>query len=179
MLYSIISNLKGCQFAHIVTLTEVKKIPKKWGFDGAVVTKRFEGAVQLNYTYENAVNNRLEKQGNERTFESAPLRWGEWEIFNKVITHKGARYLRYYGCNTTNKPNVEYFVNGRPATAEETDRLKAYEATKYKASARQSAEGLNTNQVVVRDVAFENVQYLKVGGQTYIKPIPSSLSMVG
>ena len=177
MLYNILSNLKGCQFASIITLTEVK-IPKKWGIVG-VVTKRYEGEVQLNYTYENAVNNRLEKQGDERTFEAAPLQWGEWEIFNKIITHKGARYLRYYGCNTTKKPKVEYFINGRSATAEESEIIKAYEVSKRKPSARQSAEGLNTNQVVARVVAFENVQYLKVGGQTYIKPIPSSLPMVG
>ena len=177
MLYNIISSIKGCQFAHIVTLTEVA-IPKKWGISGKV-TKLSEMNVQLNYSYENAVNNRLEKQGDDRTFESAPLRSGTWEIYNKIIKSKdGGFQLRYY-CINGEKPKVEYKVDGRIPTAEELEIIKAYNASKNKPSARQSAEGLVENQVVCRQVKFENILSLKVDGKVYIKPIPSSLSMVG
>ena len=175
MLYNIIANLKGCQFAHIVTLTEIA-IPKKWGIVG-VVTKHFDGEVQINYTYENAVNNHLEKQGNDRTFVTTSLRWGTWEIFNKIIAHKGAKYVRYYLCKTNNAPKVEYFVNGRPATASEITIIAKYDQDNV--SLRQLAEGLVNNQVFPKAINFENVLSIKVGGQTYIKPIPSSLPMVG
>lgn len=174
MLYNIISDIKGCQFAHIVTLTEVK-IPKKLGIVG-VVTKQYEGEVQLNYSYENAVNNRLEKQGDERTFVADQLRWGTWEIVNKIITHKGAKYLRYYAFKGSNKPKVEYFVDGKSATSEELAIIKAYEQSKYKGSAKQSAEGLTTNQVSPKVVNFDNILELKVGSQSYTK---STLRLVG
>lgn len=84
MLYDIISNIKGCKIATIEQQTIVK-IPKKYGIKGQV-EKYYKGQVQINYGYENAVNNRLEKQGDERTFKAEPLKWGEWEIANKVIT---------------------------------------------------------------------------------------------
>lgn len=177
MLFQILSNLKGCQFAHIITLTEVKKIPKKWGIVGKV-TKRSDKMVQLNYTYENAVNNRLEAQGDARTFVALPLRWGAWEVHNKVITYKGARYMRYYETRNNNA-HITYYVNGVEATAAEVAIIKAYEASRNNRSERQSAEGLTTNQVEPRAVGFENVEYLKVGGQIYIKPQPSTLSLVG
>lgn len=175
MLYRILSSLVGCQFAHIETLTEIA-IPKKWGIVG-VVTKHFDGEVQLNYTYENAVNNRLEKQGHDRTFVTSSLRWGTWEIFNKIIAHKGAKYARYYLCKTNTAPKVEYFVNGYPASASEIAIIESYDQDQV--SLRQLAEGLVNNQVFPKAINFENILALKVGGQTYIKPISSSLPMVG
>ena len=176
MLYNIIASIKGCQFANIVTLTEVA-IPKKWGIVGKV-TKHSEMEVQINYSYENAVNNRLEKQGNDRTFVAKGLTYGEWEIPNKIIKTKDGYQLRYYALNGTH-PKVEYKIDGRTPTAEELAIIKEYNASKNKSSARQSAEGLTANQVVARNVKFENILSLKVNGQVYIKPIPSTLPMVG
>lgn len=176
MLYNIISNIKGCQIATIEQQTIVK-IPKKYGIKGQV-EKYFNGQVQLNYNYENAVNNRLGKQGDERSFNAEPLKWGEWEIANKVITHKGERYLRYYSFNGTNKSIVQYYVDGRKATEEETAIIKEYVATSKKPSATQSAEGLIENQVKPRVVKFSNILSLNVNGNTYTKE-QSILGMVG
>lgn len=176
MLYNIISNIKGCQIATIEQQTIVK-IPKKYGINGQV-EKYYKGQVQINYGYENAVNNRLEKQGDERTFKAEPLKWGEWEIANKVITHKGERYLRYYSFNGTNKPIVQYYVDGRKATAQELAIIKAYVAASKKPSATQSAEGLTENQVKPRVVNFSNILSLNVDGKTYTKE-QTSLGMVG
>ena len=51
-----VRNIKGCVFAHI-EYTSVEKLPKKLGL--GEVTKNVSGQVQLNYDYENAVNNRF------------------------------------------------------------------------------------------------------------------------
>jgi len=54
------------------------------------ITKESELTVQLNANYENAVNNRLEKSGEERTFESEKLPYGEYVQDSKcLITHHG------------------------------------------------------------------------------------------
>lgn len=157
MLIDEIRNLVGCKIANIETLTEVK-LPKKSGLQ--CVTKFAEGEVQLNYSYSNAVNNRLEKQGDDRSFTSKPLPWGNWFIPNKVIEHKGNYYLRYY-LMKGKELNETYFVNGRPATQSEIDIIKEYD--KPSTSATQTAVGLLENQVEPKVVRFENIVSLKCG----------------
>lgn len=163
MLYDFLNNIKGCKFAHVVLLTNVR-IPKKLGL--GEVTKRFEGEIQLNYSYENAVNNRLEKQGDERSFSSMPLQWGVWELDNKVILHKGERYMRYYLLKG-NKAKVEYFVDGRVANENEIEIIKSYVNKSY--SNRQAKDGLIENQVMPKAVKFTNILELCVGGERYTK----------
>ena len=94
-----VRNIKGCVFAHI-EYTSVEKLPKKLGL--GEVTKNVSGQVQLNYDYENAVKNRLEKQGLPRTFSASSLPWGVWDTPNKIIDNKGTLYLRFY-CFKNNK----------------------------------------------------------------------------
>lgn len=170
-LFRILDEIKGCKIAYVVLETSVK-LPKKLGLGN--VTKRFSGNVQLNYTYQNAVNNRLDKQGDDPNFVSMPLRWGEWEIFNKVISHKGERYMRYYLMKQTTKPKVEYFVDGRTASQNEIDIIK--NATKPKPSKRQAQVGLTENQVMPKAVSFANVVEMRCDGKTYTK---YQLGMVG
>ena len=98
---------------------------------------------------------------------------------NKVISHKGTRYLRYYTFKGSVKPKVQYYVDGRIATDAEVAIIKTYEVNKAKGSARQSSEGLTQNQVKPKVVKFDGVLELKVCGNTYVKPIPSTLPMVG
>ena len=158
-----IKAIKGCTFAHIEYITE-EKLPKKLGL--GVVTKFVSGEVQLNYDYENAVNNRLERAGLARTFSAQSLPWGVWETPNKVIDHKGELYLRFY-CVKNAKMQTEYFVDGRPALQSEIDIIKAYTESKSKGSATQSAEGLDENQVEPRNVKFSAITALKCGSIFY------------
>jgi hypothetical protein len=158
-LQQAVTDLKGCKIAHIETLTDVD-IPKKWGING-VVTKRAEGQVQLNYSYGNAVNNRREKEGMDRSFEPEPLRWGEWLVPNKIITHKGKLYLRYY-LIPGQYLDDEYFVDGRPATDDELKIINEWKASK-KQSSRQEQE----NKVKLANVTFENIVSLKCGEINY------------
>lgn len=167
MLYDLLKDVKGCQFAH-VTLKTVVKVPNKLGLGN--VEKIFDGIVQLNYTYENAVNNRLGKIGLKADFDALSLPWGSWEIPNKIITNKGKRYMRYYlvkGGDDTKKPKVRYIINGRDATDAEVAVVKPYVNKSY--SSRQAAKGLTEKQVSPRAVEFCNVIELSVCGKKYTK----------
>lgn len=159
----LVSNVKAATFAEITYESE-EKIPQKFGI--GKVSKICRGSVQLNYTYENAVNNRIEKEGKEANFKAESLPWGTWFIPNLLIEHKGEFYLRYY---THKKSGFEtkYFVDGRAATAAEIEVIKAYKAAKSSASKRQSDAGLDENQVIPRCVKVGNILTLTTCGQSY------------
>ena len=133
-LINSISSLEGCKFAHVVTETSVK-IPKKYGIVGEV-TKVTDKMVQLNYNYERAVNNRLQKEGKEPNFTAQSLPWGEWLLPNKIIVHKGSAYLRMYDFKGGVK-SKSYYIDGNLATTEEIKVIKAYEESKNKPSNTQ------------------------------------------
>lgn len=164
-LIELVENLKGCKIATI-TYQTVVKLPKKYGIDG-VVTKQAKMQCQLNYDYVNAVNNRLEKQGDEREFESKSMAWGSWVKGqeNKLKEHKGELYLRIYLMKNA-KSEKQYFVNGVPATQEQISIIKVYESSKYQPIGTQAAAGLVENQVMPKDIKLSNILELKVDKQT-------------
>lgn len=159
----LVSNIKPATFAEITYESE-EKIPQKFGLGH--ITKVCRGSVQLNYTYENAVNNRIEKDGKEANFKAESLPWGTWFIPNVLIEHKGEYYLRYYA-HKQSRFETEYFVDGRAATASEIAVIKAYKAAKNTTSKRQSEAGLDENQVIARCVKVGNIISLTTCGQSY------------
>jgi hypothetical protein len=171
-LMTMVMNLIGCVFAHITTETTVK-IPKKYGISG-VVTKVVSKIVQLNFSYENAVNNRLAREGKDKDFEAQKLPWGEWFVANKIIAHKGKFYLRYYDINNGNVLNKAYFVNGKPATEDELAIIKEYEKSTNKPS---NTQGLSEeHEVRPLVVAEENIIALKCGEIDYHRALDTKFS---
>lgn len=165
---NILNGVKGCQFANLTYVTD-GGIPKKV-IDG-MVTKLVQTTCQLNYSYESAVNNRLEKQGGERVFKALSLPWGEWVVGfeNKLILHKETLYMRYYNVENSNTTSV-WFVDGRIATDEELAKIKAYLMTKSKAvSKRQAEAGLTEHQVSPKVVKLENIIRLSTNNKVYTK----------
>ena len=161
-LFSLISSIRGNQFANIMYIAD-GGIPQYVLGKGVRVSKLVRTDAQIGYSYENAVNNRLEKQGDERTFEAESLPWGEWEIPNKVISHKGERYLRYYVPANADIKSV-WFVDGKVASADEFAKIMAYLTAKKKGSNRQAEAGLVNNQVVAKAIKFSNILRLAVNG---------------
>jgi hypothetical protein len=150
-----IAQMQGCKFAHVVTETSVK-IPKKYGIVGEV-TKVTDKMVQLNYNYERAVNNRLQKEGKEPNFTAQSLPWGEWLLPNKIIVHKGSAYLRMYDFKGGVK-SKSYYIDGKLATAEEIKVIKEFEESKNKPSNTQ--QGLE-NEVKPTVVNLDSLISLK------------------
>jgi hypothetical protein len=154
----------------IATVTYLSSISGTKNLVGGNATKRVHTQVMLGWSYENSVNNRLQAQGDARTFIAEQLPYGAWVagMENKVILHKGELYMRAYKMKGA-KYVAEYFVNGIPATAAQVALLKAKEAAAKKPSNTQAAEGLVVNQVKPFNIKFENILELKVSGEIFIK----------
>lgn len=138
----------------------IEKLPKKLGI-GGVVTKKVEGMVQMLYSYESAVNNRIEKQGGERDFKAQGLPFGQWFVPNFLISHKGEMYMRFY-LFKGGKMETTYYVDGKPATENETTLITAYK-NQRNASGTQSQAGLTANQVKPCALSVKNLISLDCG----------------
>jgi len=167
-LYDLLSSLKGNTIVHLTTITAVRMRKTGNPLIANVVTKRTEQTCQFGYSYENAVNNRLEKQGNERTFVASSLVWGEWVkgLENKILTYKGKTYGRFYSLNSNNRTEKIYMVDGVIATPEQYKTIKEFEQGGG-SSAKQASEGLTENQVKPMNYAFDSIVGIKVNGVEY------------
>ena len=159
-LMGILANIKGGTMVYLTTLTtiDVPTIGK--------VQKYCKQSIQVGCSYENSVNNKLAKEGFSRNFRSGRLPWGRWHIFNRVITHKGNFYARFYKTNNANE-KVTYIVNGREATPQEVEFIKFYDVESF--SEKQSRYGLTElkKQSRVRNYQFETILSLSADGETY------------
>ena len=171
---SAIRGIKGCTFfsmryASEPSLNKSQKLAVSLmgGFDEIVpIVKVTDGQFQANYSYENAVNNRGEKeQGQPIDFVSAPLRWGQWVSgqVNKLIEHKGELYFRFYGLKN-GKVESEYLVGGKPATSEQLEFIK--KSTEKGEEKSQANAVLTENQVIARNVKLNNIIELTINGLT-------------
>ncbi len=162
----LLMNLKTGTFVSLVSNTDVKM--KKTGnpFADDYVTKHSVRNVQFGLSYEKIVNDRLEQKGKTPIFESNALSWGKWynNIPNKIISHNGALYARFYNIN--NNAIEIYFKNGKPVTDDELKIIKTFERTSGK-SKTQDASGLTEHQVRPFNVKFNNIESIKVNGQIY------------
>ena len=121
---AVLNTIKHGTFVGVHSLTEPKMRKTNNPFNGHLVQKMTIQTLQFGYSYENAVNNRIEGSG--ETFVAEPLKWGEWLIPNKVITHKGKLYARFYKVDNSTEPNVTYLIDGVIATDEQEEIIKSF-----------------------------------------------------
>ena len=164
-LKAVLADLKGCVMLNLTTLTDAKLNKRGNPLANCIVRKLQTKVCQFGYSYENAVNNRLEKQGDERTFVAESLPYGTWEIPNKFIAHNGTTYVRFYLLKGA-EPTTIYMVNGAIANKAQMEIIRQFEP-KHAPSNTQSAEGLNVNQVKPFNVRIDNIVSLSVNGTTY------------
>ena len=163
--FEIISSVKGCQFANITYISE-GGIPQKVIGKGNVVTKIVKTNCQINFSYENAVNNRLSKIGEEKSFVAQSLPWGNWieGQENKLIEHKGNLYLRYYDVKNADISSL-WLVNGKIATAEQFAKIINYLQSKKNTIKTQTEKGLTENQVKPKVIKASNIIRLAINGE--------------
>lgn len=120
---------------NIVTRTEQKtnkftksepKLTISEVFHTSTIYKRSKLNVQINADYENAVNARLEKAGEEADFKTGKLSYGAYVGDSKiVIEHKGTFYIRVYQINSKLGKTVVYEkANGQHLSEDEIKKLK-------------------------------------------------------
>lgn len=159
-IFEILAGIKGHRMVHITTLTDVRMNKTGNPFYGRV-QKMTSVGVSFNRSYENSVNNKIEKNGGERTFKSEPLPYGEWikGLENKMYEHKGVVYVRFY-----TKPNevakVTYYLDGvaiEKGSMMEKE-IMAWIPTKSHTSKKQEDAGLSKEeQVYPYGVKLENI----------------------
>ena len=98
-LISVLANLKGGTMVYLTSLTDVD-VPFQYRLGR--VQKFCRQSMQIGCSYENSVNNKLERKGLSRSFRSSRLRWGRWFILNRIIEHRGKYYEWTYFLDTYN-----------------------------------------------------------------------------
>ena len=109
-------------------------------------------------TYQNMVNNALEKSGIAGTFEPHERKWGERIKGTALVSHKGKEYLEAI---VTKGGTVEYFLDGAPIDRENIVGLKESAAPKSQTSCGLSEE----KAIVVRDYDLANITRLATFGE--------------
>jgi hypothetical protein len=163
-LVSLLSAVKGTSFVQLTYVGEQKMRKTNNPFD--TIIKRTNINVSFNYSYENAVNNRLAKKGEEKTFVSEPLAWGSWLIPNKIITHKECLYVRFYMHSNCNS-KVEHFYNGEKLEGADLEQAKTF-FQEHSESAKQTEAGLDQKeQCKPFNVKIENIRKITLNGTQY------------
>lgn len=142
-----LATIKGCQFMNVVAITDPDMYLRNNPFRGRV-KKVTITPMQMGYSYENAVNNRLDREGCEADFKAEPLSWGAWVkgLENKVIEHKDMFYLRTY-CVRNARPRTFYLLDGHLASTKEYAEFSQY-FKPSSTSAKQSEAGLEEDKQV-------------------------------
>jgi hypothetical protein len=165
-LFSILDTIANGTFVGVHSLTEPKMRKTNNPFNGHRVQKLTIQTLQWGYNYANAVNNRIGDTKHE-TFVADSLKWGEWLVPNKVITHNGKLYARFYKVdNEMASSNVTYLIDGIIATEEQEQVIKSF-LIAPSSSARQAEVGLTEHQVKPRDFSFDNIIGLSFKGEMY------------
>jgi hypothetical protein len=170
-LMNVLMNIKGSTPATITAVTDVKMNKGRGENTNPYLDRLFKKQVSnvfINFSYTNAVNKRLVKEGKEATFEAKERAWGD-RVMNPdtgkqtpLITHNGAFYLEA-GFITKNSPKVEYQLDGEPV--EDTALFENW-LPKTNTSSRQGLS--DENEVVLRTFKLDSVREVKVNGTTYV-----------
>lgn len=159
-LLNVLTNIKGGSMVNLTSLTQIE-IP----YFG-IVQKWCKQNIQIGSSYENSVNNRLAKLGLGRNFRTSRLRWGKWVVLNRIITHNGNYYARFFKIPNANA-KIIYFVNGRQANFLETAIIKRYDNGRGVFSMRQANFGLTNGQTQVRCYNINNILAINADGKNY------------
>jgi len=166
-LINVLAMQKGSTIVQLFSTTDVKM--NKGGREctnylyGNVI-KDSEVSGNVDFEYENSVNNALVKSGNTADFKVGERKWGEHLVVNGkrsrvIIVHTKDNETRYYvqiRINKTVKPTYRYKDSG--AVLSETDLavMKSYQPAK------------KTELVVLRDYRVDNVKRIHINKAQYI-----------
>ena len=159
---TLINDGGSATFAQMLAEVEQKQLKTNNPLAKAKVTKLVSYNMLLNANYANMVNNRREKEGNNETFV-AKENWFKKvnDGFNGSIvckkTDETSVYL-FFACNTSK--TQKYFVDGKEATTEQIELIKAFKP----ATAKATNQGLE-NDVIVRTVKLEGIKEIKCGAK--------------
>jgi hypothetical protein len=168
-LVNLIASRPGTTFVGIDSLTDARA--KKTGnpFPNQKILKQARFVGTIGADYEAAV----QRESGSKNFESKSLPWGEWEIPNKLIIHKGERYIRTQtiGKQRKSRPAVVKYRDSEGKFLSKNEVAPFLPAPSF--SSRQEDVGLEETaaQVQPRNFKLSSILRVRVGGRTF-KVIP-------
>lgn len=165
---------KGTFGISLVAVTEPKMNKKGNPFFGRVKKATYITNVALGYTYENVVNNRLDRKGLESNFESEKPKGKSWLEFPYLLVSdkdNTQQYLRTTMRKNSKIDNI-YLLDGKIVNdLDIINQIKQW-LPKPSTSAKQETFGLaEEEQVIVRDFKVENIVSLMQGEKKYTNDI--------
>jgi len=170
----ILSHAGECSFANITTRTNPVKVKKSRNtgmslfdtFAHNAIIKMGMRNVSIGNTYGTAVNNRIEKLNITYDFTSMPRVWGKRIGNSAIIEHKEKTYLEYFYLNANKSEYKFIFDDGTELNAEQLHKATLEFFATMPSRTRQTDAGLNPeDQVLVNDIAVENIQELHAFGE--------------
>ena len=148
----ILSLKKGMMGNKVVTLTEPKLLKRGNPLIGQEVRKiTYYTNVGLGISYENTINNKRERNGEERDFVSEKPFGMSWEVFPFILKsdkNPSQKYLRMQFYKNTTCKSI-YLVNGKLATANEIEIIKQFTPKRAE------------TEIKVVSVKLENIKKIK------------------
>ena len=147
-LEQILIDIKRFTFVELEYSTEVKV--KKRGntkFIDYPVIKHTLANVGFNGSYQNSVNNRLDKKDIDPTFIAEPLPWGKWKVYPKIIEHNENIYVRFYVHKNSHFKNI-YSYNGKIVEGDDLEELSRFLPESF-GSSRQYTAGLDWDEQAI------------------------------
>lgn len=166
-LFTKLFNQNGATFVGL--LTEVIPPMRKTGNPYLnKVTKRQFHNVQIGFNYTNAINNRRDKEGEEKDFVASPRKWGRRINGTPIVEHvKSGEYgVNYYlETRVLNSQKPDYYLNGVKLNNEVVlNDVLSFMSKKHSNAEHQGVE----NEVIVRDFRLDSIIAVTLNKETYI-----------
>ena len=148
----ILSLKRGMMGNKVVTITEPKLLKRGNPLIGQEVRKiTYYSNIGLGISYENTINNRKERNGEERDFVSEKPFGMSWEAFPFILKsdkNPSQKYLRLQFYANTKVKSI-YLINGKLATASELEVIKQFTPKRTE------------TEIKVVSVKLENIKKIK------------------
>jgi hypothetical protein len=156
---TFIDLIKGSKGATFITFKAetAPKLPKSNPLHGRL-TKRSEVNAQINFSYENAVNNRLQVEGKDADFKSSGLKWGDKNHCNSVIEKDGNFYLQV---RVLKSLESTYFIDGKFVNKSE---IKDNLPERKTCADSQGGE----KEIIIRSYKISSIKEVTMNGFNYI-----------
>jgi hypothetical protein len=166
----IAETVTGSAPVGILAVTDTRS--RKTGNPFGKVFKTIRAVGWVGASYARGVNRELSRQGvEEPAFRSQPLPWGEWDVPGKIITHKGAFYLRTQATPGMRRKSPARVLGYRAENGAEVTREQVAPFLPVATgSSKQEAAGMAADpaeQIWVGTYAFASLRKVRIAGRTY------------
>lgn len=153
-----------------IAVTEPKMNKRGNPFYGRVKKATYMSNVALGYDYENVVNARLERKGEEGTFQAEKPKGKSWDVYPFILQSDKDESIKYLRC--TMRPNTAtktlFILDGEIVTDADTIIAIKDWIPKSAPSVKQTESGLSEEeQVIVRDYKLDGILCLTQGEKVF------------